>query len=69
MKKVEVDGTAPDRENGVQFERFIFDLLPAAGPNYLVVETTRDGEFAPLKNRDGADSPETLRQALKAASA
>ena len=31
---------------------------------WIVVETSRAGEFVPLKNATGADSPETVRQAL-----
>ena len=53
----------PELENGVQFERFVFDVLPQA-ERYLVVETSPAEEFAPLKNRTGNDSPATVRQAL-----
>ncbi|MFL5341373.1 MAG: UTP--glucose-1-phosphate uridylyltransferase [Gemmataceae bacterium] len=53
----------PEQENAVQFERFIFDVLPQA-ERYLVVETSPAEEFAPLKNRTGTDTPETVRQAL-----
>lgn len=49
----------PPRENALKFERFIFDALPAAD-RWLVVETRREEEFAPLKNATGADSPETV---------
>ncbi len=58
----------PPRENAVQFERFIFDILPQA-ERYLVVETTPAEEFAPLKNGTGPDSPETVRRALSAQAA
>ena len=51
----------PANENALKFERFIFDVLPAA--RWTVVETTRD-EFAPLKNATGADSPATVLAAL-----
>ncbi len=29
-----------------------------------VIETTRDEEFAPIKNAEGADSPESARLAI-----
>jgi UDP-N-acetylglucosamine/UDP-N-acetylgalactosamine diphosphorylase len=48
--------------NALKFERFIFDALPLA-ERWLAIEARRDEEFAPLKNAEGADSPETVRQA------
>lgn len=53
----------PQRENALKFEMFIFDVLPMA-QRWTVVETTRCGEFVPLKNATGPDSPEVVRQAL-----
>lgn len=53
----------PAAENAIKFERFIFDLLPAA-KNALVVEAAGDEAFAPVKNATGADSPETARQGM-----
>ena len=53
----------PDNPNAIKFERFIFDALPSA-QNALVVQGDRDREFNPVKNRSGADSPETSRAAL-----
>ena len=53
----------PQKENALKFERFIFDLLPLA-ERCILVETSRAEEFMPLKNGSGADSPETVRQAL-----
>ncbi|MBX9582393.1 MAG: UDPGP type 1 family protein [Gemmataceae bacterium] len=52
----------PDAENALKFERFVFDALPLAD-RWVVVETRREEEFAPLKNTSGADSPETVRRA------
>lgn len=52
----------PERENALKFERFIFDVLPHA-ERWSVTETTR-GEFEPLKNATGPESPATVRQAL-----
>jgi UDP-N-acetylglucosamine/UDP-N-acetylgalactosamine diphosphorylase len=53
----------PDRENALKFELFIFDVLPLAD-RWTAVETSRREEFAPLKNATGADSPESVRQAI-----
>jgi UDP-N-acetylglucosamine/UDP-N-acetylgalactosamine diphosphorylase len=53
----------PARENALKFERFIFDVLPRTR-NWLLVETPRQEEFAPLKNATGADSPETVYRGL-----
>ena len=56
-----------DRE-GVKLEKFIFDVIPLADRG-LFYETSREEEFAPLKNRSGDDSIETcvLGQINKAA--
>jgi UDP-N-acetylglucosamine/UDP-N-acetylgalactosamine diphosphorylase len=43
----------PREPNAVKFERFIFDLIPAAGHS-TVVEIDPDEGFAPLKNGPGA---------------
>ena len=51
------------RPNAIKLERFIFDALPVA-ERTLIVEGNRAREFNPVKNRDGADSPETSRAAL-----
>ena len=50
----------PDKANGVKFEMFVFDALPFAR-NPLLVETRRADDFSPVKNADGADSPQTSR--------
>ena len=55
----------PTAPNARKFEQFIFDALPLA-KNGLVVEADREREFNPVKNRDGADSPDTTRAALVA---
>ncbi len=55
----------PPKENALKFERFIFDTLPAA-ERWLLVETTRASEFAPLKNASGEDSPATVEAAILA---
>jgi UDP-N-acetylglucosamine/UDP-N-acetylgalactosamine diphosphorylase len=53
----------PAKENALKFERFIFDVLPLA-ERWLLVESARAEEFAPLKNAEGADSPATVERAL-----
>jgi UDP-N-acetylglucosamine/UDP-N-acetylgalactosamine diphosphorylase len=52
----------PSRANGIKFELFVFDALPFAA-NPLVLETDRAGDFAPVKNAEGVDSPATCRDA------
>jgi UDP-N-acetylglucosamine/UDP-N-acetylgalactosamine diphosphorylase len=57
----------PEAPNAVKFEKFIFDLMPAAR-NAIVVEADEADTFAPLKNASGAskDTPETTRAAIVA---
>ena len=57
----------PQEPNGLKFERFIFDLIPAAR-NAMVVEIDRRQGFAPLKNAPGAaeDTPEHVRAQMVA---
>jgi UDP-N-acetylglucosamine/UDP-N-acetylgalactosamine diphosphorylase len=50
----------PAKANGVKFELFVFDALPFAR-NPLVIETRRADDFSPVKNAEGADSPQTCR--------
>ncbi len=53
----------PEKENGIKFERFLFDTLPLA-KTALIVETKRAEEFAPLKNSTGDFSPEYVRNQM-----
>lgn len=53
----------PTHENALKFEMFVFDALPMAD-RWLVVESPREVEFAPVKNANGVDSPETCKQAI-----
>lgn len=51
----------PDTPNAYKFEAFIFDafsLLPEVG----LLRGIREDEFAPVKNAEGNDSPETARK-------
>ena len=53
----------PDEPNAVKLEQFIFDALPLA-KQWTIVETDRAGEFEPLKNAVGPDSPATVHQKM-----
>jgi len=57
----------PEEPNAVKFERFIFDLMPAAR-RAILVEVDPAEHFAPLKNASGAkeDTPEMVKAALVA---
>jgi len=48
----------PENENGYKFESFVFDCMPECetAMTYMVL---REEEFAPIKNAEGVDSPET----------
>jgi UDP-N-acetylglucosamine/UDP-N-acetylgalactosamine diphosphorylase len=51
----------PDKPNAVKLEQFVFDAIPLA-ENAIVYITDRAEEFSPVKNAEGADSPETCRR-------
>lgn len=51
----------PDEPNAVKLETFVFDALPLAEQS-IVYETRREDEFAPIKNAEGVDSPQTSYQ-------
>lgn len=51
----------PVEPNAVKLERFVFDAIPLAGSS-IVLETDRVEEFAPVKNKEGADSIITSKQ-------
>ncbi len=59
---IDADGNPvkPVKANGVKFEMFVFDALPFAR-NAIVIETARADDFSPVKNAEGADSPQTCR--------
>lgn len=61
---VDASGTVVNTavNNALKFERFIFDLLPAAR-QAIVVECDEATEFAPVKNAPGSgrDSPESVQ--------
>ncbi len=51
----------PAEPNAIKLESFVFDALPQAR-SPIVLETSRTEEFAPIKNKHGADSPATSHQ-------
>ncbi len=55
----------PASPNAIKYERFIFDLLPAA-QRPIVVEVDPATTFAPVKNATGADrdTPESVREQI-----
>ncbi len=53
----------PEGKNGFKFETFIFDALLDA-KKVCTIEVEREQEFSPVKNKQGADSPQTARQDL-----
>lgn len=50
-----------DELNAVKLETFVFDALPLCECS-IVFETDRVEEFAPIKNAEGLDSPQTSRE-------
>lgn len=54
----------PESPNGFKFETLILDLVHMMG-SCLPFEVIREYEFAPIKNKRGADSLETARELLK----
>ncbi len=51
-----------DSVDGVKFETFVFDAMGQA-ERCVVLEVDRRREFAPIKNAEGEDSPESSRRA------
>ncbi|MDP2974309.1 MAG: UDPGP type 1 family protein, partial [Candidatus Diapherotrites archaeon] len=57
-KKIE-----PQKPNGIKLETFVFDALPLAKKS-IIFEAIRSEEFAPVKNKTGADSSQVARQMM-----
>ena len=57
----EGNAVRPEVPNGCKFELFIFDLLKGMN-GCLPFEVVRNREFAPVKNKEGADSVQTARE-------
>ena len=50
-----------DKPNAYKFESFIFDAFETLD-NMIIMRVKREEEFAPVKNKEGVDSPETARK-------
>ena len=51
----------PKEANTYKFEAFIFDAFDLFD-NMAVLRVKREEEFAPVKNKEGADSPKTAKE-------
>ena len=51
----------PTEPNAYKFEAFIFDAFERLS-DMVILRVKREEEFAPLKNADGVDSPDTARK-------
>jgi UDP-N-acetylglucosamine/UDP-N-acetylgalactosamine diphosphorylase len=49
--------------DGFKFEKFIFDAITMTERS-VIMETLREDEFAPVKNAEGVDSPETSQRLM-----
>ena len=60
VKYMDKDGNIikPEEPNGYKFESFIFDAFETLD-DMSILRVKREDEFAPLKNADGEDSPNT----------
>ena len=54
----------PEKPNGYKFETLILDMIHMLD-TCLPFEVDRNKEFAPIKNKTGADSIESARELLK----
>ena len=54
----------PEKPNAYKFEMFIFDSYEMLD-DVVVLRVKREEEFAPIKNAEGSDSPETARKLYK----
>ena len=51
----------PDKPNAYKFESFLFDAFESID-DLAIMRVKREEEFAPVKNAEGVDSPETARK-------
>ena len=51
----------PEKTNAYKFETFLFDAF-AKMPEIGLIRGVREEDFSPVKNAEGADSPETARR-------
>ena len=62
-KYIDNDGNlvVPDKPNAYKFESFLFDAFESLD-DLAIMRVKREEEFAPVKNAEGVDSPETARK-------
>jgi len=60
--KKKIKSTSGEIE-GIKFEMFIFDAIPFA-KNVSCVETKREEEYSPLKNKEGQHSPDEVKNSI-----
>lgn len=62
-KYLDKDGNIinPDKPNAYKFESFLFDAFESLD-DMAILRVKREEEFAPVKNAEGVDSPETARE-------
>ena len=53
------------KKNLCKFERFVFDGFKLFD-DMLIMRVNRDEEFAPIKNKEGVDSPESAKKIYEA---
>jgi len=51
----------PEKENSYKFEAFIFDSFELFD-DIAILRGKREDDFAPVKNKEGVDSPETAKK-------
>ena len=62
-KCLDKDGNviSPKEPNAYKFEAFLFDAFESLD-DMAILRVKREEEFAPVKNAEGVDSPETARK-------
>ena len=62
-KYLDKDGNivSPESPNAYKFESFLFDAFESLD-DMAILRVRREDEFAPVKNAEGVDSPETARK-------
>ena len=65
-KYMDVNGEliVPEKPNAYKFEAFLFDAFESLD-DMAILRVKREEEFAPVKNAEGVDSPETARKLYK----
>ena len=58
MNSYDMKSSEMDKVKGYKFELFVFDVYGFIGPDeFGCMEALRESEFAPVKNKEGVDSP------------